>query len=197
MPDTPDKGVAGRHRGPPGVALDLRAALAAALGRRQLRARVTKKTRNKPGKASASVNSVLRRWPKGTALQNACRGPVRSRQAGSRASHLGIAALVPSCCTSGNAVVPDYLWAIRGRFGRLTRVAHRGGRSVRRMRRPTASVDNSALHDGAGRRYGTRLAGATSVLCLRVNSMRARQPLRARSGQACDRWRPASLVPLR
>ena len=108
----------------------------------------------------------------------------------------------PGCRRTGerafeNPVLPDYLWAIRGRFGRLTRVAHRGGRSVRRMRRPTAAVDNSALHDGAGRRYGTRLAGATSVLCLRVNSMRARQPLRARSGQACDRWRPASLVPLR
>ena len=62
----------------------------------------------------------------------------------------------PGCRRTGerafeNPVLPDYLWAIRGRFGRLTRVAHRGGRSVRRMRRPTAAVDNSALHDGADR----------------------------------------------
>jgi len=42
-------------------------------------------------------------------------------------------------------VLPDYLWAIWCHPGRLTRVAHRVGRSVRRKRRPPAAVDNSAL----------------------------------------------------
>jgi len=45
----------------------------------------------------------------------------------------------------GNSVLPDYLWAVCGDPEQLRRVVLRGGRSVRRNRRPPAAVDNSAL----------------------------------------------------
>ncbi len=45
---------------------------------------------------------------------------------------------------SGISVLPDNLWVAFYRFEPRRRVVHRGGRSVRRKRRPPAAVDNSA-----------------------------------------------------
>lgn len=46
-------------------------------------------------------------------------------------------------------VLRNSLWTICRCSGRLTRVAHCVGRSVRRKRRPLAAVDNSALRRGS------------------------------------------------
>ena len=65
-----------------------------------------------------------------------------------------------------------------GRSERLTRVAHRAGRSVRRKRRPPAAVDNSALWTACSDvRVPMQIAvDAAALLDCRVNSMRPPQP---------------------